>query len=56
MRRWGLLAVWPAYDDDAFVERLDAAGSAADDMKMRPNGGRAGPRHTIWFASRLEVQ
>jgi len=49
----GVLAIWSAYGDSAFVDRLEKAGFAVDEVRMRANGGkRRGARHTIWLASK----
>ncbi len=52
LRPGGVLAVWSAYADDAFVARLRKAGFEVNEIAMRASGGRTGARHTIWFASR----
>ena len=52
LRPAGVLAVWSAYPDDAFVGRLRNAGFMVEEMKVRATGGRKGARHTIWLASK----
>jgi spermidine synthase len=52
LRPAGVLAVWSAYTDDAFVDRLQNAGFAVEQMRVRATGGRTGARHTIWLASK----
>lgn len=48
----GVLAVWSAYPDRAFAERLKRAGFALDEVKVRATGGRKGAHHVIWLAVR----
>jgi spermidine synthase len=52
LRPAGVLAVWSAYTDEAFVDRLQNAGFAVEQMRVRATGGRRGARHTIWLASK----
>lgn len=52
LRPAGVLAVWSAYSDDAFVGRLQNAGFTVEEMRVRATGGRTGARHTIWLASK----
>jgi spermidine synthase len=46
----GVLAVWSAYQDKAFAERLGRAGFTVDEIKVRATGGRKGAHHVIWLA------
>ena len=48
----GILAVWSAYPDKGFAERLGRAGFAVDERKVRATGGRKGAHHVIWLATR----
>lgn len=48
----GMLAIWSAYPDDTFFDRLENAGFAVEEISMRANGGRFGARHTIWLATK----
>lgn len=52
LRPGGVLAVWSAYTDEAFVDRLQNAGFTVEELRIRATGGRTGDRHTIWLASR----
>ena len=52
LRPAGVLAVWSAYTDDAFVGRLQDAGFTVEEMRVRATGGRTGARHTIWLATK----
>ncbi len=52
LRPGGVLAIWSAYPDDAFLDRLKKAGFEVNEIRMRAGGGRKGPRHTIWLATR----
>ncbi len=49
LRPGGILGIWSAYPDDAFFDRLESAGFEVEEIKIRANGGRTGPRHTIWL-------
>jgi spermidine synthase len=49
----GLLAIWSAYADAAFVARLKNAGFAVDEFNMLANPGKEGRHNTIWLASKL---
>ena len=48
----GLLAVWSAAPDAAFVRRLGTAGFSVEEVIVKARGGR-GARHVIWLATRL---
>lgn len=48
----GLLAVWSAYRDPAFAQRLQRTGFRAEEKMVRAHRGKKGARHTIWLARR----
>jgi spermidine synthase len=50
LRPKGLLAIWSASPNKAFIERLARAGFAVEEIKARANKGR-GVRHVIWAAT-----
>ena len=50
LRPGGMLAVWSAAPNAAFVGRLGSAGFTVEEVKARANKGR-GVRHTIWVAT-----
>jgi spermidine synthase len=52
LRPAGVLAVWSAGPDRAFVRRLRDAGFEVDEFHVRSHGPRKGARHTIWLAGR----
>jgi spermidine synthase len=50
----GILAVWSAWPDDSFADRLGVAGFAVEEVSVDPDGtGRERP-HIIWLATRSE--
>ena len=51
LRPGGVLAVWSAAPDAAFVRRLRKIGYCVDEVAVRANGKR-GARHVIWVAVR----
>jgi len=51
LRPRGILAVWSAGPDKAFLQRLRKIGFEVDEMQVRAHGTK-GARHTIWFARR----
>jgi hypothetical protein len=56
LRPGGTLAIWSAYPDDAFFDRLERAGFEVEEIKMRASGsGRTGPRHTIWLGLKPDL-
>lgn len=55
LRPGGVLAVWSAYEDEAFVSRLGAAGFLVDMVKVSDKAGRERAPYTIWLACRSEV-
>nr|WP_294392303.1 spermidine synthase [uncultured Sphingomonas sp.] len=54
LRPGGMLAVWSAYSDSAFSDRLRQAGFKVEIVEVDPGGGDTGPPHTIWLAARCE--
>jgi spermidine synthase len=52
LRPGGVLAVWSAYEDDAFFDRLVKTGFAVDEEKVDDTEGRERAPYTIWLASK----
>jgi spermidine synthase len=52
LRHAGVLAVWSAYADRAFAQRLRETGFEVDEVPVRSRGLGKGARHTIWLARR----
>jgi spermidine synthase len=52
LRPGGVLAVWSSAPDRGFTARLQRAGFAVEELKVRANGRRGGARHVIWIGSR----
>jgi spermidine synthase len=48
----GVLAIWSAYPDKAFTDRLRRAGFQTEELKVRATGGRKGAHHVIWLGTR----
>jgi spermidine synthase len=51
LRAGGVLAVWSAGANRAFVARLRRAGLEVDEVSVRSRGLRGGARQTLWFAT-----
>ena len=54
LRPGGVLAVWSAGTNEAFVRRLRKVGFKVDEVPVRARGARGGARYTIWLAGRGE--
>src|SRR5690606_23833132 len=54
LRPGGILSVWSSAPDPRFSRRLQAAGFAYEEVKVRANGKRRGARHMIWIAARAQ--
>jgi len=52
LRPGGVLAVWSAYEDTDFFERLEDAGFLVDEVKVSDPAGRERAPYTIWVALR----
>ncbi|WBO23238.1 spermidine synthase family protein [Sphingomonas abietis] len=48
----GILAVWSAYADAAFVGRLEKAGFAVDEITIDAYPGEDNGMHTLWLATK----
>lgn len=46
----GVLAIWSAAPDPAFSRRLNNAGFAVEEVRVRARSNGKGPQHVIWFA------
>lgn len=51
LRPGGILAIWSAHPDAAFVRRVRSAGFAVEEARVRAHAGRSGAHHTLWFAT-----
>jgi spermidine synthase len=49
----GVLAVWSAAPDDAFVRRVQRVGFSVEQIQVRSRGDKGGRRHIIWICSKL---
>jgi spermidine synthase len=48
----GILAIWSAGADAAFVRRLGHVGFAVEEVRLRARPNGKGPLHFLWFATR----
>lgn len=48
----GILSVWSAEPDDDFCARMQKAGFAVEETRVRAHGRNRGPRHVIWIGRR----
>jgi len=53
LRPGGVLAVWSAGPDQAFLQRLRKVGFEVAEVRVRAHGSK-GARHIIWFARRVD--
>ncbi|WP_375383542.1 spermidine synthase [uncultured Sphingomonas sp.] len=56
LRPGGVLAVWSAYDDPAFLARLNNAGFLAEEIKVNDPGREERGPYTIWIARRPDQE
>ena len=50
LRPGGILAVWSAWKDPKFAQRLAEVGFEVEEVEVRARANGKGPRHVIWFA------
>ena len=48
----GVLAVWSAGPDQAFLKRMKSPGFNVEEKRVRARGPRGGAHHTIWLATK----
>lgn len=53
LRAGGILAIWSAYTDDHFVDRLEKAGFDVEEVSIPALAGEEHVIHTIWLASKV---
>jgi len=51
LRPGGVLAIWASAPDRAFTQRLQRAGFAVEEVRVRANAKARGSRHVIWLAT-----
>jgi spermidine synthase len=56
LRPGGVLAVWSAYPDAGFGQRLEAAGFSMDEVSLPAFAGSKDKWHCIWFAAKPELE
>jgi spermidine synthase len=49
----GVLGVWSAAPDDAFVHRVERVGFKVKPVPVRARGNKGGRRHIIWICTRM---
>jgi spermidine synthase len=49
----GVLAIWSAAPDAAFLRRLKQAGFDTEEVGVRARSNGKGPRHVIWFGRKV---
>jgi spermidine synthase len=52
LRPGGILAIWSAYTDNDFVDRLGSAGFDVEEVSIPALAGEEHAIHTIWLASK----
>jgi spermidine synthase len=52
LRPRGILAVWSAGPDQAFLRRLRRIGFTVEELSVRARGDRGGRMHVVWLAER----
>lgn len=52
LRPAGVLVVWSAAPDEAFIKRLRQSGFEVEEVRVRSKGRHGGTRHTIWIAEK----
>lgn len=55
LRPGGVLAQWSTGPDAKFARRLIKADFAVEEVKVRANAKRRGPRHIIWLATKTNA-
>ena len=50
LRPGGILAVWSAWKEPKFAQRLADVGFEVEEVEVRDRANGKGPRHVIWFA------
>jgi len=50
----GVLGVWSAAPNDAFVRRVERAGFNVKPFRVRARGNKGGRRHIIWICTRKQ--
>lgn len=54
LRKGGILGVWSARPDNAFVRRMRRVGFQVDEVLATSRGGHRGARHVIWLGARSD--
>ena len=55
LRPGGILGIWSAYHDDAFVDRLENAGFEVDEIDIAAGDTPKAQCHLIWLARKPDV-